>query len=59
MSGIHWFEWISGFALIAFIVFAFRQGMKVKPGVRNGGDGNGGALGGDGGSDHGGGAGHF
>jgi hypothetical protein len=55
MGGTHWLGWISIVALIAFIVFAFRQGMKVKPDGR--GDGGAGSLGGDG-SDHGGGAGH-
>jgi hypothetical protein len=57
LSGIHWFGWISGAALIAFIVFAFRQGMQVKPDGRD--ISSGADLGSDG-SDHGGGgAGHF
>jgi hypothetical protein len=36
MSAIHWleFHWLelgAGVILVAFIVFAFRQGMKVRP----------------------------
>jgi hypothetical protein len=56
MGGIHWFGWIGGAALIAFIVFAFRQGMQVKPDGRS--DMSSGAE--SDGSDHGhGGGGHF
>ncbi|HEY4919053.1 MAG TPA: hypothetical protein VII40_03015 [Xanthobacteraceae bacterium] len=56
MSGSHWFGWIGVLALVAFIVFAFRQGMKVPPRDHDGGDGGAGALGGGGaGSEHGGG----
>jgi hypothetical protein len=31
MSTIHWYELGSAALLVAFIVFAFRQGMKVRP----------------------------
>ena len=31
MSTIHWYELGSAALLVAFIVFAFKQGMKVRP----------------------------
>jgi hypothetical protein len=31
MSAVHWVELGAGVLLVAFIVFAFRQGMKVRP----------------------------
>ena len=31
MGTFQWFEWGAGILLAAFIVFAFWQGMKVKP----------------------------
>ena len=35
MSAIHWIgiaiQWIGFGLLVAFVVFAFRQGMKVRP----------------------------
>ena len=31
MGTIHWLELGAGFILVGFIVFAFRQGMKVRP----------------------------
>jgi len=35
MSAIHWLELGAAVLLVAFIVFAFRQGMKVRPLDRN------------------------
>ncbi len=56
MTSSQWIGVAAGILLIAFIAFAFRQGMKVKPD----GSGSGGTSVSDGGSDHGhGGAGHF
>lgn len=36
MTADQWFALLAGSALLAFIIFAFRQGSKVKPRGRQG-----------------------